>query len=57
MEPLTILLGTCLAPLEEVNVHREAHLAFLAGVQQDGPRHPGGPPDPAGRLDPRLPRG
>ncbi len=34
--PLTLVLGTYLAPIEEVDVHRGAHSAFLDELVADG---------------------
>jgi uncharacterized protein YciI len=34
--PLTVVLGTYLAPIEEVDAEREAHLAFLRGLVDEG---------------------
>ncbi len=34
--PLTVIQGQYLTPIAEVDAHREAHLAFIAGLIADG---------------------
>ena len=36
--PLTVIQGRYLAPLDEVDAHREAHLAFVDGPRRGRPR-------------------
>jgi len=34
--PLTVIKGTYLAPLDQVDAHRDAHIAFLKDLVADG---------------------
>jgi len=46
--PLTVIKGTYLAPLDQVDAHRDAHIAFLKDLVADGRVILGGrrnPPD------------
>lgn len=36
MQPITVVLGTYTVPIAEVDVHRDAHLAFIDGVMAGG---------------------
>ena len=45
--PLTVIKGSYLAPLDQVDAHRDAHIAFLKDLVADGRVHPGRAPEPA----------